>query len=269
MSNFLVRALTAVIALPLVGLLILWQQRWGFGAFVLLIAGLSLCEYVNITLRSAPAGLRWGVIAAGVGLSAGLYFRPDLAVLWMSAAVAASAFLVLASPGPIEGSAARLGIAGFGVFYLGALTAPLALLQRDVADGPLWVFVALAVTFANDTGAYFAGKALGRHKLYPAISPGKTVEGWFGGLAGGVAVMFGARATFFPTLSVADCLLVAVPAAFVGPAGDLVESMLKRAGGVKDSGRIVPGHGGILDRIDALLFVGAWVYVLARHLRGA
>jgi phosphatidate cytidylyltransferase len=140
-------------------------------------------------------------------------------------------------------------------------------LQRDVADGAFWVFVAVAVTFANDTGAYFAGRALGRHKLYPAISPAKTVEGWAGGLVASVGVVFLARATFFPALTVADCLLVAVPAAFLGPAGDLVESMLKRSGGVKDSGRLLPGHGGMLDRIDALLFVGAWVYAFARHLR--
>ena len=267
MANFLVRVLTAVVALPLVGLLVLWHYRAGFGVLVLVIAGLALCEYVTITLRDTPVAQRAGVIATGVGLSAGLYFCPQLALLWVAAAVVLVAVLVLAAPGPIETSSARLGIAGFGVFYLGALTAPLALLQRDVAAGPFWVFVAIAVTFANDTGAYLAGRAIGRHKLYPAISPGKTVEGWFGGLLGGVGLMFLARATFFPALTLDDCLAVAVPAAFLGPAGDLVESMLKRAGGVKDSGRLVPGHGGILDRIDALLFVGAWVYAYAAYLR--
>ncbi|HET6283485.1 MAG TPA: phosphatidate cytidylyltransferase [Polyangia bacterium] len=267
MANFLVRVLTAVVALPLVGLLVLWQRRLGFGVFVLLVAGLALCEYVTITLRANPLPQRAGVVATGIGLSAALYFWPGLALLWVSAAVVLVSALVLAAPGPIEVASARLGVAGFGVFYLGVLTAPLALLQRDVAAGPLWVFVAIAVTFANDTGAYLAGRALGRHKLYPAISPSKTVEGWFGGLLGGVGLMFLARATFFPALTLNDCLLVAVPAAFLGPAGDLVESMLKRAAGVKDSGRLVPGHGGILDRIDALLFVGCWVYAYAAYLR--
>jgi phosphatidate cytidylyltransferase len=155
----------------------------------------------------------------------------------------------------------------FGVVYLGGLSAPLALLQRDVGDGPLWVFVAIAVTFANDTGAYFAGRALGRHKLYPLISPSKTVEGAAGGLVGGLLAVMVSRLTFFPTLTLADCFLVAIPSAIIGPIGDLLESMLKRSAGVKDSGRTLPGHGGVLDRIDALLFVTAWVYAYAGYLR--
>ena len=129
------------------------------------------------------------------------------------------------------------------------------------------VLLAIALTFGNDTGAYFAGRALGRHKLYPAVSPKKTVEGAVGGLVAGLVVMFVARATVVPWLTLRDCLLVAIPAAVVGPIGDLVESLIKRASGVKDSGRLIPGHGGVLDRIDALLFVAAWIYVYALHLR--
>jgi phosphatidate cytidylyltransferase len=127
--------------------------------------------------------------------------------------------------------------------------------------------VAITTTFANDTGAYFAGRSLGRHKLYPTISPSKTVEGAVGGLAGGLAPLLVLHAFLPLRLTVTDCLLVAVPASIVGPIGDLVESMIKRSAGVKDSGRLLPGHGGLLDRIDALLFVGAWVYVYVIHIR--
>jgi phosphatidate cytidylyltransferase len=150
---------------------------------------------------------------------------------------------------------------------VGVLSVPLALVHRQLPDGRLWVLTALAATFANDSGAYFAGRALGRHKLYPAISPAKTVEGAIGGLIACVGALFLARATFFRDLTVADCFLVAIPASILGPIGDLVESMLKRSAGVKDSGRLIPGHGGVLDRVDALLFVGAWVYVYAIHVR--
>jgi phosphatidate cytidylyltransferase len=267
MNNLAQRLLSALVALPLLALLVLWHQPLGFGLLVLIMSGLALHEYGAIGLAEAPRGLRHGVTATGVGLSAAIYFRADLALIWVLAALVLVSFLVLLQPGEITDATARLGKAAFGVFYLGVLSAPLAMMQRDLPDGPYWVFVVVAVSFGNDTGAYFAGRAFGRHKLYPAISPSKTVEGGFGGLAAGIATMFIIKATFFGALTVADCLLVAVPSAFVGPVGDLVESMLKRSAGVKDSGKLIPGHGGVLDRVDALLFVGAWVYAYATHLR--
>jgi phosphatidate cytidylyltransferase len=234
---------------------------------VLVIAGLALHEYLTITLPGVSGRLRALLMALGVGLSAGLYFAPQLGLVWAAAAFIATAAAVLFDPGEINAAAARLGFAVFGVFYLGVLTAPLAILQRDAPSGRTWVLLAIALTFGNDTGAYFAGRALGRHKLYPAVSPKKTVEGAVGGLVAGLVVMFVARATVVPWLTVRDCLLVAIPAAVVGPIGDLVESLVKRASGVKDSGRLIPGHGGVLDRIDALLFVAAWIYVYAFYLR--
>jgi phosphatidate cytidylyltransferase len=123
----------------------------------------------------------------------------------------------------------------------------------------------IAVTFGNDTGAYFVGRAWGRHKMAPTLSPGKTVEGAVGGLAAGLTVTFVAGWAFgwafSPSLSISDRVAIGLIAGVVGPAGDLVESLVKRAAGVKDSGRSIPGHGGILDRIDALLFVGAYMYL--------
>jgi phosphatidate cytidylyltransferase len=141
----------------------------------------------------------------------------------------------------------------------------LPLLHRR-GDGSLWVTLSIAVTFVCDTGAYFAGRSLGRHKLAPAISPGKTVEGGVGGLVASLGFTFLARATFFPALTVRDCILVGLAAGILGPIGDLTESLLKRSAGVKDSGNLIPGHGGMLDRIDAVLFVGAYVYWHVRLL---
>jgi phosphatidate cytidylyltransferase len=267
MSNLALRVLTAVVALPLVGALILWREPLGFGMFVLVVAALALTEYVNMTLAAAPARLRAAIVVVGVGLGAALYLRPELAFVWVLAALVAVSAAVLLEPGEIAGAGARLGLGGFGVLYLGALPVSLALLHRDAAQGSVWVCAAIAVTFANDTGAYFAGRTLGRHKLYPAISPAKTVEGALGGLVAGVGVLLAGHALVTRTITVSDCLAIGGPAAVLGPVGDLVESMLKRAAGVKDSGKLLPGHGGMLDRVDALLFVSAWTYVYVVHLR--
>jgi phosphatidate cytidylyltransferase len=267
MSNLALRVLTGAVALPLVGLLAMWQQRLGFALLVFLCCALALIELTKITLAGVPRAQRVAVIATGVALSAALYLRPGLSLIWMLAAFAVTATTILLHPGEIASATTRLALAVFGVFYLGGFSAPLALLQRDLPDGPFWVFVAVAVTFANDTGAYFAGRFLGRHKLYPAISPSKTIEGAVGGLVGGALIAWVCRATFFDGLTARDCLMVAVPGAVIGPIGDLLESMIKRSAGVKDSGRMLPGHGGILDRVDALLFVTAWIYAYTTQLR--
>ena len=267
LPNLAQRLISAVIALPLIALLILWNQPWGFGALMLVVAAIGLHEYGAIALGGASGRLRAGVIVLGVGLAAGLYALPAYAVVWVLAAFVATAALVLFDPGDIPAAGARLGIAAFGVFYLGLLCAPMAIMQRDADHGRAWVMLAIALTFSNDTGAYFAGRALGRHKLYPAVSPAKTVEGAVGGMLAGLLVILGARATLVPWLTLRDCLLAALPAGVIGPIGDLVESLIKRAFGVKDSGKLIPGHGGMLDRIDALLFVSAWLYIYTLYLR--
>jgi phosphatidate cytidylyltransferase len=147
----------------------------------------------------------------------------------------------------------------------------IALLKKRGADGGAWVFVTLTCTWFADTGAYFAGRFIGPvwpKKLYEAMSPKKTVIGGIGGLAGSLLALAVAKLWYLPSLSWLDCVLVAVPANVLGQAGDLCESMLKRSVGVKDSGTLLPGHGGMLDRIDALIFAVPWVYAYSRWFFG-
>jgi phosphatidate cytidylyltransferase len=120
----------------------------------------------------------------------------------------------------------------------------------------------------GDTGGYFAGRFLGKRKLYPAVSPKKTVEGAIGGLAGSVAGALCAHFWYLPSIPLLNSVVLAIVAGALGQAGDLGESLIKRSTGVKDSGQIVPGHGGILDRVDGLLFVMPATYfvVKAMHL---
>lgn len=266
MSNLASRVLTAAIGLPLLVALVLWAPPPAFGAFTVLISAIGMRELVRMMLPGARPALRLWLMALGPAFTAGLYAFPGLALPLAMAAMILAAIGVLFDPGEMSLAGARLGLAVFGVFYVGGLTAMLGLIHRELAQGRLWFLVVLATTFGNDVCAYFVGRALGKHKLYPAVSPGKTIEGAAGGLAGAVGVLLAVRASIFPGLTVTDCVLIGVPASVLGPLGDLVESLLKRSAGVKDSGQLLPGHGGILDRMDALLFVGAWVYVYARYL---
>jgi phosphatidate cytidylyltransferase len=264
--NLLLRAASAVVGLPIVGLLVFWREPLGFGLFCLVVAAIGLHEFVAMTLKTRPAAERTAVVVIGVTFSTAVYLRPELAVAWAMGAVVLVAALVLSRPDDIAGAAGRLAAAGFGIFYVGGLIVALPLLHRDAQHGSLWVTLCLAVTFVCDTGAYFVGRGLGRHKLAPAVSPGKTVEGAVGGLLASLGFTILARYTFFPALTWLDCILVGLAAGILGPIGDLTESMLKRSSGVKDSGKLIPGHGGILDRIDAVLFVGAYVYWHVRLL---
>jgi phosphatidate cytidylyltransferase len=129
-----------------------------------------------------------------------------------------------------------------------------------------WILLLLCIVFSGDTAALYVGTLIGRHKLAPAISPGKTVEGAVGGLAVGLLVGLLAKHLLLPALpwgtAVGFCLLVGV----AGQVGDLFESALKRSSDVKDSGSILPGHGGVLDRIDALLFAAPVAYLCRGYI---
>jgi phosphatidate cytidylyltransferase len=150
-----------------------------------------------------------------------------------------------------------------GPLFVGLPLTTLALLRRDQGDGAGPGFVVMAIMFAwfGDTGGYFAGRFLGKHKLYEAVSPKKTVEGAIGGLAGSILGAVLAHFWFLPSLPLEHGVPLAIVAGALGQAGDLGESVLKRSTGVKDSGAIVPGHGGILDRVDALLVTSTVTYL--------
>jgi phosphatidate cytidylyltransferase len=146
-----------------------------------------------------------------------------------------------------------------GIIYIPLLLSFLVLI-RNQTDGMIWIFLILAVIFAGDISAYYFGSYLGRHKLCPAVSPGKTIEGSIGGLAANLFVGSLVKFFFLPTLPWALSLLFFLVMGIAGQAGDLFESMLKRSSKVKDSGGLLPGHGGFLDRIDALLFAAPVAY---------
>jgi phosphatidate cytidylyltransferase len=148
-----------------------------------------------------------------------------------------------------------------GVLYVGLLLSYLVDLRLEA--GRNWVFLVLFATFGSDTMAYFIGKAFGRHHMAPRISPGKTWEGAAAGLIGAVAVslLFTIDWTLQLPLNYGEAVLLGTLISIFGQLGDLVESMFKRYAGVKESGSLMPGHGGLLDRMDSILFAGVTVHV--------
>ena len=161
----------------------------------------------------------------------------------------------------------RLGWIVLGLVYLPFLLGHLMLL-RLLTDGRQWIFMTLIVIMSCDTFAYFVGRKIGKRKLYAAVSPNKSIEGGFGGLVGSVFAILIVKLTFLPTLGFFDAVLIGLLLGVMGQLGDLFESLLKRACQVKDSGNIIPGHGGMLDRLDSLLFAFPLVYYIARYCYG-
>jgi phosphatidate cytidylyltransferase len=266
--NLLVRIVSAAVLLPVI-LVLLWVGPWGTAALVG-IAGLVLAhEYYTIVLKRLDFGQVLGMLASAAAPAIFALWPDRFPALVMIEAiallVAVCAYYLIA--GPLPEAPARVATVFTGFFYCGVLASTVAGLSA-LPEGLSWIFLALLVTWSNDTGAYAAGRAFGRHKLYPAVSPAKTWEGFFGGMVVTVAAALIAKLTFFPALTWVDAIAIGVPASILGPIGDLSESMLKRAYGVKDSGKIIPGHGGLLDRVDALLFNAPYIYLYAVLVHG-
>lgn len=269
--NLAVRVASAVVLFPVA----IWFTFRGGLPFAVLAgaaAALAAAELVLMFGKRMGAGEAFGVAVAGaIPLMAAYGESGDLLPGWSGLALAAATVALLSiflfRKGPLEAIPRAVAVVVLSWLYCGLLVASLVGLR--LRFGVEWVIVAFVATWANDTFAYFAGHAFGRHKLYERISPKKTWEGFAGGAAGSVLGTVAVAAFLLPDVSALAAAVVGAGAAVLGPLGDLAESMVKRAAGVKDSGRIIPGHGGLLDRIDALLFVAPWIYVCAGWLARA
>jgi phosphatidate cytidylyltransferase len=270
LGNLAARLLTAAVLIPVLILAIEWKNPIGVWGVVFLATALGLREFYNMTLASQPVSERAFAVALGLLFAASVYW--DDAVPMASIAVLAGATMLaflyyLFAYRVMDTVAQRVAAMLMGMLYVGLLLTFVALLKKRGPDGGAWVYITLTCTWFSDTGAYFAGRFIGPawpKKLYEAVSPKKTLIGALGGMAASFGALALAKAWYLPSLTWADCALVAIPANILAQMGDLCESLLKRSVGVKDSGNLLPGHGGMLDRIDALLFVAPYVYAYAR-----
>jgi phosphatidate cytidylyltransferase len=278
------RLLTAAVAIPILIYIIFVAPPWALFALLLWAGATSVWEYGNMTFGPKNPRLRDLAAALGAALFAVMYWAPAHTIAMLCAAVLAVMLYVLFTWKELEAASRELAHAATGIVYGAVMIGTLGLLGRDTGTAAgFWVLMTLALVWSSDTGAYFTGRAFGKRKLYPSVSPNKSVEGAIGGFFSTILFAFGFNALFtsiagsgyqanlfglefmsvnltWTELNWWQILLLAIPANILGQTGDLAESLIKRAHGVKDSGTVIYGHGGILDRIDALIFAAPWVY---------
>jgi phosphatidate cytidylyltransferase len=244
------RVASAAVGLPVI-ILLIWAGGPWYAAAVSLIVLIAAYEF-QAAHRGRMAPL--SVLAAGLAaaLPAGAFVGADW-VLWFTIGGALIPLVWVTLRGNPETALDDWLWCAGGVLYVGLLGAHFVLL-REVHNGRDWVYLAVLGTFAVDTAAYFVGRAVGRRKLAPAISPGKTVEGTIGGLAGGFAAVVLANYLLGIRLEAALIVPLAALLPVAAVVGDLAESMIKRGMHIKDASQLIPGHGGALDRLDSLLF---------------
>lgn len=269
--SHLKRWLTSLAAIPVLAVFLIKAPAGLFAGFIGLLAIIALREYYRIVfdgLKAAAGSLfpLWGMVMGVIVIFSVYYdsswrFVPEIILVNGLGAALLSIPRFKIHTGVVDVVSRQMQ----GLIYIPLALSSLILL-RMAPDGVRWVFFLLFVVFAGDVGAFYAGRFFGRRKLSPAISPGKTIEGAIGGLVVNILVGFGFMLVFLPHLPVAGCLLLFMVIGMMGQAGDLFESEFKRVRQIKDSGNILPGHGGLLDRIDALLFAAPAAYLFKKYV---
>jgi len=267
--------LTLLIAIPLISSIIYWGSENVFLIIAILVAGIAFYEYLSFNLTGSTLLKRFSLVILGVlsivfvkqyyerAISINGFLEIDWLIPSLIAVLTIGVFAALIRklllfPGELV-FRDRISVVSIGIVYICIFLSYLVLI-RNRTEGVEWIFFVLIVLWMGDTGAYIVGSLMGRRKLCPSISPNKTVEGAIAGLLFSLLAGLVCKNLFLPELSVAHCLTVTGGIACMGQLGDLCESIFKRERGVKDSGALLPGHGGMLDRIDSLLFAAPLLY---------
>ncbi|GAK54367.1 phosphatidate cytidylyltransferase [Candidatus Moduliflexus flocculans] len=262
------RLITGVIGAIIVIALVGWGNLLLFWLLVSSATVLGLKEFYDLAkggqLPSYPLpGILMGWLLSLAPLLA-IGIRKDLLILFAVTLAAWALFMfALFAKQPLPEAMTALAVTMFGIMYVSWFFMHLTLL-RGLPYGKQYVFYLLILIWVGDSGAYYAGKSLGKHPLSPIISPKKTIEGAIGGTAATLLASVIAKYTFLPHISLLHALTLGLLLAIVAQIGDLCESLLKRSVNVKDSGTLLPGHGGILDRVDGLIFAAPVLYYYAQ-----
>jgi phosphatidate cytidylyltransferase len=285
------RILTAAILIAVVVAAVWWGPLWLVAALVMLVTSLALHEFFGLAEKAGARGyLLWTSFASILLIYAqmlqvereGMAHRLGTSVVWLrpmsdlQAAlklesvvilfVLGLAVMVMASRRPVSEALGAMGSSAAGMLLI-ALPVSYVVRLRGEENGVALLLFLLALIWVGDTLAYFVGRLVGRNPLAPELSPGKTLEGALANLAG--AVVVGAVFTSWIAMTTVQMIVLAAAVSVAGQIGDLAESAYKRSAGVKDSGKLLPGHGGMLDRVDSLVFAAPvmWCYLeyVLRH----
>jgi phosphatidate cytidylyltransferase len=249
------RLIVAAVLLPVIYFYIMYLPSWSFLLLIMIVSFIAMTEFYSMyriggILRYAC--LLFGILILGISYIS-KDILPDIIILSVMVIIC---IRLLVKRDPLS-SLREISSPVFGLLYIPGFF----VFQTQIREfGPRWIIFLYASVWVSDTMAYYIGTWIGKTRLYREVSPNKTVAGAIGSLAGGVIAALFLRATLIKLLTVSSAIFIGVIIGMLSILGDLVESMFKRDAGVKDSGIIIPGHGGILDKIDGILFAGPMLY---------
>jgi phosphatidate cytidylyltransferase len=267
-GDLLPRLITAAIGVPILLWLAILCPNWSIWLLYAIASSIAMQEWGSMCLgKLGIAG--WIAVTGPFALLSAAYWGTPVSLYATAALIVMTVTVASVWTGAVEGAAKRITALLGGLVYTTVLFGGLLLLVADPAHPGVnaeyqggWVLFPMFVIWSGDTGAYFAGRTFGKHKLSLRLSPKKTWEGAIGGTIASVGGGLLCMVLLLPHVEVWQVIVLALPAAILGQIGDLCESAMKRATGVKDSGRILYGHGGMLDRVDGLIFAAPYVAVV-------
>lgn len=265
MSPHMKRWVTGLLAAPALAAIVYFGNEAVFSVLVIIAAVMACHEYNRTAFTDEYGFERAQCLGAALLINIAAFYsnpgsagpQPIAGAVTLSFLAMFSLFLYRCRQGAID--IAPLRKTALSIFYPSLLTAHFILL-RKLDNGILLLFLVFIIAFVGDISAFYAGRNFGKRKLMPNVSAAKTIEGSLGSIAGSILAALVFRHFFLPGISAVNIVIMTAAANILGQIGDLCESTLKRSSGIKDSGGILPGHGGVLDRIDSLLFIGPFVY---------
>lgn len=247
----LTRLMTALVLGTGTIALIALGPAWGIALFLMIAVGICFWEFHAMALPTYRVDRAIGTLCLVTMLAASVWGTALSLAGTVALMIWVPAFFVLFRTEPVADAGRRLMVVWGGAVYVGGC----AILGLPLVEHSGWLFTMCIVIWLGDSAAYFTGRAFGRHKLHALVSPNKTIEGALGGLTASILGAAAAHQWLVPEVALGHCLAAGALGGVIGQGGDLVESAFKRSFGVKDSGKILPGHGGALDRLDAILVV--------------